>query len=100
MEMNNWGWTKATTLPKDGIAILLAIPSSDGAAWVFEFGGYYESGDIFAIDGHKMLVKKAGYYFYSARYGTLLPAKAIKYWTYIDEPSDIGDELIIISDDQ
>ena len=99
MKNRYWNWVKDTTLPEKETEIMMAIPSLEGDAWVYILGCYYQKGAVFTIDGYETEVDKPGYYFYSARYRRLLPIETIKYWTYIETPAAIEDELIITRND-
>ena len=101
MDTEKNGWNKATTPPMPKAAVLLAMPSLDGVAWVYEFGAYYRRGDIFKINpGRKIIIKKNGYYTFSEKFDDIIRLTCVKYWTYLDEPADIKDELIIVKEDQ
>ena len=100
MKTNKWGWTKATNLPEKGKVILLASISSDGSGWAYEFGCYYEEGDVFEFDGDEVMIKKPGYFTFNPRYNRLMPAKNVRYWVYVDEPAEIEGNLIVVVDDQ
>ena len=100
MENYYWNWVTATTRPEKNTEIMMAIPTVDGEAWLYVLGVFYEEGDVFVFDGKETEIGKVGYYFYSERYERLLPVETIKYWTYIEAPSDIADELIIMRNDQ
>lgn len=99
MKTNKWGWTKATNLPERRVVILLASVPSDGSGWIYEFGCYYDEGDVFEFDGDEVMIKKPGYFTFNPRNNRLRPAKNVRYWTYVDEPGDINDEFIVLSDD-
>ena len=99
MKLNKWGWTKATNIPERRVVILLASVPSDGSGWIYEFGCYCDEGDVFEFDGDEFMIKKPGYFTFNPRNNRLRPAKNVRYWTYVDEPADINDEIIIINNE-
>lgn len=96
MDNERFRWIKASKRPSAGTAILLAMPALDGSEWVYEFGGYYLKGDVFHAVRKDITIKKDGYYMYSQRFNELLRLPDVKYYTYIKEPADIRDELVIV----
>lgn len=96
MDGPKFGWNKASIHPKPEVAVILAIPSLDGTCWIYEFGGYYLKGDVFHAVRKDITIKKDGYYMYSQRFNELLRLPDVKYYTYIKEPADIRDELVIV----
>ncbi len=96
MENEKFGWIKASDRPEAGTRIILAIPSLDGTCWIYEFGGYFLKGDVYHSTDKEITVKNDGYYMYSQRFNELLRLRDVKYYTYIKEPADIRDELVIV----
>lgn len=96
MSERKFEWVKSSQKPEIGSEILLAFSDTKTNTWLYNFGSYFNEGYIFKLgDGKVDVVKKDGYYIYSSRFNRLLPMVNVSYWTYIKEPADINDELII-----
>lgn len=90
-------WIPEDMHPKPGNALLCAVsPLTGKDEWVYMFGSYFEEGDVFHTSKSKVTIKKAGYFAYSEKLDKLLPLETVRYWTYIPEPADISDELVIM----
>lgn len=92
-------WTKATTPPDPTTACLLASSNLNGDNWAFNLGFYLPKDYIFTKPNGKVIVMiRSGYFIYNQETEELQAVMNVKYWSSINKPADILDELIIMEE--
>lgn len=96
MEEKEFKWRTANEIPKENVELVLAIADNENDDWLYIIGSYYKKGYEFKLgDGSIDKVKEDGFFMYSSRYDRLLPMINTYYWTYIQEPANNKETLII-----
>lgn len=92
-------WTKATITPDPNNACFLAVSDVRGDRWAYTLGFYLPKNCEFKKpDGTILKIFDGGYFRYDPNTNKLQAINNVKYWTCINNPSDINDELIIMKE--
>lgn len=95
--MNGFKWRKVSDIPEDkDRQILLAYPNKTGDSWLYFLGFYIEANEVMTVlNNEKLKILKSGFYTFNTKMNTYLPLRNASYWTYIEEPSDILEDMVI-----